>query len=76
MLHLILNFRRRKRMIKIMQNLRPNKRNLKFERETNPAVVKTLFSRINVEDELCLLLLLLLCLIVIIIGSRQTYVAS
>jgi hypothetical protein len=64
-------------MIKIMQNLRPNKRNLKFERETNPAVVKTLFSRINVEDELCLrLLLLLLCLIVIIIGSRQTYVAS
>jgi hypothetical protein len=58
-------------MIKIMQNLRPNKRNLKFERETNPAVVKTLFSRINVEDELCLrLLLLLLCLIVIIIGSR------
>jgi hypothetical protein len=62
-------------MIKIMQNLRPNKRNLKFERETNPAVVKTLFSRINVEDELCLLLLLL-CLIVIIIGSRQTYVAS
>jgi hypothetical protein len=60
-------------MIKIMQNLRPNKRNLKFERETNPAVVKTLFSRINVEDELCLLLL---CLIVIIIGSRQTYVAS
>ena len=61
-------------MIKIMQNLRPNKRNLKFERETNPAVVKTLFSRINVEDELCLLLLL--CLIVIIIGSRQTYVAS
>jgi hypothetical protein len=62
-------------MIKIMQNLRPNKRNLKFERETNPAVLKTLFSRINVEDELCLLLLLL-CLIVIIIGSRQTYVAS
>ena len=62
-------------MIKIMQNLLPNKRNLKFERETNPAVVKTLFSRINVEDELCLLLLLL-CLIVIIIGSRQTYVAS
>jgi len=61
-------------MIKIMQNLRPNKRNLKYERETNPAVVKTLFSRINVEDELCLLLLL--CLIVIIIGSRQTYVAS
>lgn len=40
-------------MIKIMQNLRPNKRKLKFERETNPAVVKTLFPRINVEDELC-----------------------
>jgi len=40
-------------MIKIMQNLLPNKRNLKFERETNPAVVKTLFSRINVEGELC-----------------------
>ena len=53
MLHLVLNFRRRKRIIKIMQNLRPNKRNLKFERETNPAVVKTLFPRINVEDELC-----------------------
>ncbi len=53
MLHLVLNFRRRKRMIKIMQNLLPNKRNLKFERETNPAVVKTLFPRINVEDELC-----------------------
>jgi hypothetical protein len=64
-------------MIKIMQNLLPNKRNLKFERETNSAVVKTLFPRINVEDELCSsLLLLLLCLIVIIIGSRQTYVAS
>ena len=60
-----------------MQNLRPNKRKLKFERETNPAVVKTPFPRINVEDELCSsLLLLLLCLIVIIIGSRQTYVAS
>jgi hypothetical protein len=40
-------------MIKIMQNLLPNKRNLKFERETNSAVVKTLFPRINVEDELC-----------------------
>ena len=53
MLHLVLNFRRRKRMIKIMQNLLPNKRNLKFERETNSAVVKTLFLRINVEDELC-----------------------
>jgi hypothetical protein len=39
-------------MIKIMQNLLPNKRNLKFERETNSAVVKTLFPRINVEDEL------------------------
>ena len=53
MLHLVLNFRRRKRIVKIMQNLRPNKRNLKFEREINPAVVKTLFPRINVEDELC-----------------------
>ena len=53
MLHLVLNFRRRKRIIKIMHNLRPNKRKLKFERETNPAVVKTLFPRINVEDELC-----------------------
>ena len=40
-------------MIKMMQNPVPNKRNLKFERETNPAVVKTLFPRINVEDELC-----------------------
>jgi hypothetical protein len=40
-------------MIKIMQNLLPNKRNLKFERETNSAVVKTLFPRINVEDKLC-----------------------
>ena len=40
-------------MIKIMQNPLPNKRNLKFERETNSAVVKTLFPRINVEDELC-----------------------
>lgn len=53
MLHLVLNFRRRKRMIKMIQNPLPNKRNLKFERETNPAVVKTLFPRINVEDELC-----------------------
>jgi hypothetical protein len=52
MLHLILNFRRR-RMIKMMQNQLPNNRNPKFERETNPAVVKTLFPRINVEDELC-----------------------
>jgi hypothetical protein len=40
-------------MIKIMENPLPNKRNLKFERETNPAVVKILFPRINVEDELC-----------------------
>ena len=40
-------------MIKMMQNPLPNKRNLKFERGTNPTVVKTLFSRINVEDELC-----------------------
>jgi hypothetical protein len=39
-------------MIKIMENPLPNKRNLKFERETNPAVVKILFPRINVEDEL------------------------
>ena len=53
MLYLVLNFRRRKRMIKMMQNPLPNKRNLKFERETNPTVVKTLFPRINVEDELC-----------------------
>jgi hypothetical protein len=52
MLHLVQNFRRRKRRIKMMQNPLPNKRNLKFERETNPTVVKTLFSRINVEDEL------------------------
>jgi hypothetical protein len=36
-----------------MQNLLPNNRNLKFERETNPVVVTTLFPRINVEDELC-----------------------
>jgi hypothetical protein len=52
MLHLVQNFRRRKMMIKMMQNPLPNKRNLKFERETNPTVVKTLFPRINVEDEL------------------------
>ena len=60
-------------MIKIMQNLLPNKRNLKFERETNSAVVKTLFPRINVEDELSSSSSMFL---VIIIGSRQTYVAS
>jgi hypothetical protein len=53
MLHLVQNFRRRKRMIKMMQNPLPNKRNLKFERETNPTVVKTLLPSINVEDELC-----------------------
>jgi hypothetical protein len=40
-------------MIKMMQNPLPNKRNLKFERETNPTVVKTLLPSINVEDELC-----------------------
>jgi hypothetical protein len=35
-----------------MQNPLPNNLNPKFERETNLAVVKTLFPRINVEDEL------------------------
>ena len=37
----------------MMQNPLPNNLNPKFERKTNPAVVKTLFPRINVEDELC-----------------------
>ena len=50
MLHLVLNFRRR---IKMMQNLLPYNINPKFKRETNPAVVKTLFPTINVEDEVC-----------------------
>jgi hypothetical protein len=51
MLYLLLTFRRKK--IKMMQNPLPNNLNPKFERKTNPAVVKTLFPRINVEDELC-----------------------
>ncbi len=51
MLYLVLNFRRRK--IKMMQNSLPNNRNPKSERETNAAVVKTLFPNINVEEELC-----------------------
>ena len=37
----------------MMQNPLPNNINPKFKRETNPAVVKTLFPRINVENELC-----------------------
>ncbi|HEU5461296.1 MAG TPA: hypothetical protein VFU79_03385 [Nitrososphaeraceae archaeon] len=37
----------------MMQNLLPYNINPKFKRETNPAVVKTLFPTINVEDELC-----------------------
>ena len=41
------------RRIKMMQNPLPNNRNPKSERETNAAVVKTLFPSINVEDELC-----------------------
>ncbi|HEY6657506.1 MAG TPA: hypothetical protein VIZ62_03165 [Nitrososphaeraceae archaeon] len=57
-----------------MQNLLPNKRNLKFEREINPAVVKTLFPRINVEDELSSSSYSMSYSY--IIGSRQTYVAS
>lgn len=61
-------------MIKIMQNLLPNKRNLKFEREINPAVVKTLFPRINVEDELSSSSSSMSYSY--IIGNRQTYVAS
>jgi hypothetical protein len=63
-------------MIKIMQNLLPNKRNLKFEREINPAVVKTLFPRINVEDELSSSSSSSSMSYSYIIGSRQTYVAS
>ena len=74
MLHLVLNFSRSKRMIKIMQNLLPNKRILKFEREINPAVVKTLFPRINVEDELSSSSSSMSYSY--IIWSRQTYVAS
>ena len=50
MLLLVLKFRRR---IKMMQNPLPNNINPKFKRDTNHAVVKTLFTRINVEDELC-----------------------
>ena len=65
-------------MIKIMQNLLPNKRILKFEREINPAVVKTLFPRINVEDELSSSSSSSSSSMSYsyIIGSRQTYVAS
>jgi hypothetical protein len=51
MLYLVLTFRRER--IKMMQNPLPNNLNPKFERKTNPAVVKTVFPRINVEDELC-----------------------
>jgi len=37
----------------MMQSPLPNNINPKFKRETNPAVVKTLFPRINVEDKRC-----------------------
>ena len=37
----------------MMKNSLPNNRNPKSERETNAAVLKTLFPSINLEDELC-----------------------
>ena len=57
----------------MMQNPLPNNRNPKSKRETNAAVVKTLFPRINVEDELCSSSS---SISFIIIGNRQTNVAS
>ena len=55
----------------MMQNPLPNNRNPKSKRETNAIVVKTLFPRINVEDELCSS-----SISFSIIGTRQTNVAS
>jgi hypothetical protein len=37
----------------MMQNPLRNNRNYISKKETNAAVVKTLFPRINVEDEVC-----------------------
>ena len=37
----------------MMKNSLPNNRNPISKRETNAAVLKTLFPKINLEDELC-----------------------
>ena len=68
MLYLVLNFRRRR--IKMMKNSLPNNRNPISKRETNAAVLKTLFPKINLGDELCS------SISFSIIGTRQTNVAS
>ena len=56
----------------MMKNSLPNNRNPKSERETNAAVLKTLFPSIDLEGELCSSIFF----IVIIIWCRQTNVAS
>ena len=43
-----------------MKNPLLNNRNPKYQRDTNAAEVKNLYSRINVEDELFLIFLILL----------------
>ena len=50
MIDLFLNLRRRRKMV---MNPLPNDRAPKPKKRRRVAIIKTLFPRINVEDELC-----------------------